>query len=53
MDAQGTVKKCYEWQRGKRGMQRRDKEVNEELESTALTYVYFNQKKDHFREIKL
>jgi hypothetical protein len=34
----------------KREMQRRDKEVNEELDITALTYVYFNQKKDKFRE---
>ena len=37
----------------KREMQRRDKEVNEGLYSTALTYVYFNQKKDNFRETKL
>lgn len=31
-------------------MQRRDKQVKEELDSTALIHVYFNQKKDKFRE---
>jgi hypothetical protein len=34
----------------KRDMQRRDKEVQEELESTSLACVYCNQNKDNFRE---
>jgi hypothetical protein len=34
----------------KREIQRRDKEVNAELDNTAFIYVYFNQKKDNFIE---